>query len=81
MSGIVLYGWLTYLALSLPIARGAGIAVTLGAIVVIALSAPANVWTGAHWPSDVLGSYLWGAFLLQPLLFLDRWGPLIRRIR
>jgi undecaprenyl-diphosphatase len=34
-------------------------------LVVCALNGVANVYEGVHWPSDVLGGYLWaGVFLL-----------------
>ena len=41
-----------------------GVAATL--LVVLALTGIVNVWLGVHWPSDVLGGYLWGAVLLLP---------------
>jgi membrane-associated phospholipid phosphatase len=36
---------------------------------VLVLSAPANVYMGVHWPSDVLGGYAWGTALLLPAIF------------
>lgn len=39
-------------------------------VVMIALTGLARVRTGAHWPSDVLGGFLWGAILLVGLAAL-----------
>jgi undecaprenyl-diphosphatase len=33
-------------------------------LAVLALTGIVNVWLGVHWPTDVLGGYLWGAVLL-----------------
>jgi membrane-associated phospholipid phosphatase len=73
MSGTLLYGFLVYLALTLPIARGAAIVLAVGAGFLIILSGPVNVWLGVHWPSDVLGGYLWASVILMPLLAVDLW--------
>jgi membrane-associated phospholipid phosphatase len=73
MSGTVLYGFLVYLALTLPIARGAAIVLAIGTGLLIVLVGPVNVWVGVHWPSDVLGGYVWAVVILLPLLGLDLW--------
>ena len=72
MSGTYLYGFLFYAALTLPLrmpARASLVAVCAG---VLALSGPANVWLGVHWPSDVLGGYAWGTLLLLPVAIACR---------
>ncbi len=51
---------------SLP--RRAGLAGLAVAAVVLALAGPSRVAVGAHWPSDILGGYLWGAAALVGLL-------------
>ena len=71
MSGSLLYGFLLYLSLTLPLARGAAIAMAASAAVLIAASGPVNVWLGAHWPSDVLGGWLWSSLILLPLVAAD----------
>mgnify|MGYP002260272199 CR=1 FL=1 len=42
---------------------------------VLVLSAPANVYMGVHWPSDVLGGYAWGVVLLLPAVFAAGASP------
>lgn len=70
MSGAYLYGFLICLALTLPLARGAAVALAVAAALMIALSGPVNVWLGAHWPSDVVGGYLFAGIILLPLIVL-----------
>jgi undecaprenyl-diphosphatase len=70
MSPTLLYGFLLYLSLRPglpPIGRAA---VGAWSAAVLVLSAPANVYMGVHWPSDVLGGYAWGAALLLPAIFM-----------
>jgi undecaprenyl-diphosphatase len=71
MSGAFLYGSLLYFALTLPLARLPAILLASFCAVVIVFSAPVNVWLGVHWPSDVLGGWLWSAVLLLPLVVID----------
>jgi membrane-associated phospholipid phosphatase len=71
MSGTFLYGFLIYLALTLPLIRGAAVALAIAAALVTTLSGPVNVWLGVHWPSDVLGGYLFACVILLPLFAMD----------
>lgn len=73
MSGTYLYGFLIYLALTLPIGRAAAVALAVASALVIALAGPVNVWVGAHWPSDALGGYLLAGVILLPLFVVDTW--------
>ena len=72
MSATYFYGFLLYLALSSPLPSLARAALAAVAAAVLALTGPANVWLGAHWPSDALGGYAWGALLLLPVVVACR---------
>jgi len=69
MSPTLLYGFLLYLSLRTGLPRIGTATVGAWSIAVIVLSAPANVYMGVHWPSDVLGGYAWGTVLLLPAIF------------
>ena len=47
--------------------RAAG---ALASFAVLSLTGLVSVFLGVHWPSDVLGGYIWGLVLLLPLLVL-----------
>ena len=68
MSPTLLYGFLLCLSFRPGLPRSARASVGVWSVTVLALSAPANVYMGVHWPSDVLGGYGWGAVLLLPVL-------------
>jgi undecaprenyl-diphosphatase len=80
MSPTLLYGFLLYLSLRTGLPRIGRAAVGAWSAAVIVLSAPANVYMGVHWPSDVLGGYAWGTVLLLPAIFAaDSTGGAFRR--
>ena len=68
MSPTYVYGFLIYLSVSLPLPAPLRASLATATAAVLALSGPANVWLGVHWPSDVLGGYAWGAALLLPVV-------------
>jgi undecaprenyl-diphosphatase len=72
MSATYFYGFLLYLALSFPLPSLVRAALAAVAAAVLALTGPANVWLGVHWPSDALGGYAWGALLLLPAVVACR---------
>lgn len=51
--------------------RTLGIAVTVLLIALVGLS---RVYLGQHWPSDVLGAYLFGSLWLLLTVYVYRWG-------
>jgi undecaprenyl-diphosphatase len=59
--------WLAPVLAPRRIARHALRALAVGLILVTGYS---RVLVGAHWPSDVLGGYLWGLLTLLPLVWL-----------
>jgi undecaprenyl-diphosphatase len=71
-SATYLYGFLIYFAIALPMASAARATLVAVSVFIVALTGPTNVYLGIHWPSDVLGSLVWCAVLLFPLLVADR---------
>ncbi len=72
MSPAVLYGFLLYLAVTLKPPILARLAIVAWSAFVLALTGAANIYVGVHWPSDVLGGYVWGAVLVLPMAYIDR---------
>ncbi len=70
VSAVLLYGSLIYLAPRLVRPRLLQRLVVAAAAAAIAVTGFGRIYTGAHWPSDVLGGYLWGTLLLLLVL----WG-------
>jgi undecaprenyl-diphosphatase len=84
MGPMLVYGWAAYALLRRPLhaatdsrhARiGAGAstqtlrrALAVVTLIILLLTGIVNVWLGVHWPSDVVGGYLWGAVLLLPAI-------------
>jgi undecaprenyl-diphosphatase len=74
MGAIVFYGAVFYLAAQLVRRRGLRLAVQGFAVLMVLATGFGRVYTGAHWPSDVLGGYLWGLLLLLVALAVYRAG-------
>ena len=68
MGVVLLYGVIGILAHELIAPRFARLAVQTVAIGMILIVGPGRVYTGAHWPTDVLGAYLFGALFLIPVI-------------
>ncbi len=71
MGAMLLYGGIAYLAPMLVGPRRRRI-VQIPAITILLVVGFGRVYTGAHWPSDVLGGYLWGAIVLTLVAWGDR---------
>lgn len=65
MSPTLVYGYLAWLAAKARRLWARWLVVTPCAAV-LALTGLVNVYLGVHWPSDVVGGYLWGLVLLAP---------------
>jgi undecaprenyl-diphosphatase len=75
----LVYGLLFAFAPRIFASRAASIGVRALCVTVIALGAPARMYTGAHWPSDLIGAALLASLYLVPVLWADaRWQ---RRLR
>jgi undecaprenyl-diphosphatase len=72
MSATFLYGALLYFSIVIPLGRAARVAMAAGSLFLVAMTPFVSVWLGIHWPSDVLGSWLWCGVLLLPLVVVDR---------
>jgi undecaprenyl-diphosphatase len=68
VGALVLYGLLFYLiGITVP-KRGLRMLLQLLFAFVILAAGPSRVYVGVHWPSDILGGYLYGALALSLLI-------------
>lgn len=65
---VLFFGLVWWLAPMLARSRLACRAVRALALRLILATGYSRVLVGAHWPSDVIGGYLWGLLVLLPLL-------------
>jgi len=64
----VFYGFLAYVIVGYVRSWRTKIAVVLSAVFVIGLVGVSRIYLGVHWPSDVLGGYLLGAWWLVGMI-------------
>ena len=71
-NSVVLFGLLFYLAPLLLPWKPAVHAVRVASILLIVLMGISRIYVGAHWPSDTLGGFLFGAIILTLLIRFHR---------
>lgn len=82
MGATLLFGALIIVIPAVVRRRWLAVVMQMLAVAVILVTGFGRIASGAHWPSDVLGGYLWGLLLLQPLGWLYhryRWQLNLRR--
>jgi membrane-associated phospholipid phosphatase len=70
---VVFYGLLALVA-PMYLSPRLAIAMRIACIAIILLAGPARIVIGAHWPSDVLGGYLWGGAAVALAAWFGRWA-------
>jgi undecaprenyl-diphosphatase len=69
---VVFFGFIAYLALTHFTGRLRAIVIIICAMLIV-LIGPSRIFLGAHWASDVLGSYIIGTLWLFVLIFAYQW--------
>lgn len=64
LGSVLLWGFLCYLAARTIPHRGLRLGVQALCLSILFLTGLQRIYAGAHWPSDVLGGYLWGGLIL-----------------
>jgi membrane-associated phospholipid phosphatase len=73
MGTVVFFGIIIYLSFQLIEHRLLRFLVQALAISQMLAIGFSRIYTGAHWPSDVLGGFLWGAWFILLLVVCYRW--------
>lgn len=68
LGSVLLWGFLCYLAAKTIPHRGLRMGVQAVCLSILFLTGLQRIYAGAHWPSDVLGGYLWGGLLLVVII-------------
>jgi undecaprenyl-diphosphatase len=72
VGAVLFWGLIAVAAEQVLQARNARLVVRAGCVAMVAAMGFQRVYVGAHWPSDVLGAYLWGGIILFALVWLFR---------
>ena len=73
MSPTVLYGYVLALCVTRTLPGALApltIIIAPWSAFILLMTGIVNVWLGVHWPSDVIGGYLWGAVIVAPAVWL-----------
>jgi undecaprenyl-diphosphatase len=68
LGAVLLWGFVVYVAPMAISSRRACRAVRGAALIIIVMMGIQRVYAGAHWPSDVVGGYLWGGLVLTLII-------------
>lgn len=72
MTSVILFGLMFVILDDVIHQRTLRRAAQAACLVVIVLMGPARVYSGAHWPSDVVAGYVFGALVLLPIVWAYR---------
>lgn len=64
LGSVLLWGFLCYLAARTIPHRGLRLGVQAICLSILFLTGLQRIYAGAHWPSDVVGGYVWGGLIL-----------------
>lgn len=64
----VSFGLLAFLLESVALPTAVRRTLQAGCLLVVLLTGASRVYVGVHWPSDILGGYLWGGLIVAALL-------------
>jgi len=72
-TAVVIFGMLFYIAPFLVRSKNAVAVIRVASVTMIGLIGMSRVYLGAHWPSDVIGGFLYGGLALGFLIYLHTW--------
>jgi membrane-associated phospholipid phosphatase len=72
ISSTMLYGYLVYVVAGAQVRRELRWGAAIVALALAAANGIGTIHSGTHWPSDVLGGYLWATVLIVGLICADR---------